>query len=80
MCDLNWGIWMMLVATLAVLLALPSGGNFVVMTIIIMVVSSFAIYGMRGMYYAILEKQEPQRKSTEPCQELPCSSDFHQTF
>ena len=45
---------MMLVATLAVLLALPSGGNFVVMTIIIMVVSSFAIYGMRGMYYAII--------------------------
>ncbi len=44
----------MLVATLVVLLALPAGGGFVAITVVIMVTSSFAIYGMRGMYYAII--------------------------
>ncbi len=44
----------MFAITLAILLALPSGGNFVVVTVVIMVASSFAIYGMRGMYYAII--------------------------
>ncbi len=44
----------MLVATLVILLVLPSGGDFVALTVIIMVASSFAIYGMRGMYYAII--------------------------
>ena len=44
----------MFAATLVILLALPTGGNFVVITVVIMVASSFAIYGMRGMYYAII--------------------------
>ena len=44
----------MFAATLVVLLALPSGGNFVAVTVVVMVASSFAIYGMRGMYYAII--------------------------
>ncbi len=42
------------VIALAVLLGLPVGGNFVVVSVIIMLVSSFAVYGMRGMYYAII--------------------------
>ena len=44
----------MLVATLAILIMLPSGGSFVAIAVVIMVASSFAIYGMRGMYYAII--------------------------
>lgn len=42
------------VACLVALLALPVGGEFVVVAVVIMVASSFAIYGMRGMYYAII--------------------------
>ena len=44
----------MFAVTLVILLMLPSGANLVVITVIIMVASSFAIYGMRGMYYAII--------------------------
>ena len=38
--------------SLAILLVLPAGAG--VMAVIIMAVSSFAVYGMRGMYYAII--------------------------
>lgn len=41
-----------MVLTIGVLLALPKGA--VVASVVIMIVSSFAIYGMRGMYYAII--------------------------
>lgn len=44
----------MLVATLVILLLLPAGGNVIAVSVILMVASSFAIYGMRGMYYAII--------------------------
>jgi MFS family permease len=39
---------------LAVLLLLPAGTTSAVLIVIILVTSSFAIYGMRGMYYAII--------------------------
>lgn len=42
------------VICLAALLLLPVGANFVAVAVIIMVASSFAVYGMRGMYYAII--------------------------
>lgn len=41
-------------ASLVALLLLPVGGSYLVMAVLIMLVSSFAIYGMRGMYYAII--------------------------
>ena len=40
------------VISLAILLVLPAGAG--VMAVVIMAVSSFAVYGMRGMYYAII--------------------------
>lgn len=42
------------VVCLAALLLLPVGANFVAVAVIVMVASSFAVYGMRGMYYAII--------------------------
>lgn len=38
--------------SLAALLVLPAGAGMV--AVVIMIVSSFAVYGMRGMYYAII--------------------------
>ncbi len=40
-------------ACLAALLMLPTGAS-VALIVVVMVTSSFAIYGMRGMYYAII--------------------------
>ena len=42
------------VIALAVLLGIPAGSTMVVLPVIVMVASSFAVYGMRGMYYAII--------------------------
>lgn len=42
------------VIALAVLLGIPAGSGMVVLPVIVMVASSFAVYGMRGMYYAII--------------------------
>lgn len=42
------------VIALAVLLGIPAGSSMVVLPVIVMVASSFAVYGMRGMYYAII--------------------------
>lgn len=48
--------------SLAALLILPVGGTYVITAVIIMVVSSFAIYGMRGMYYAIIGEAGTPKK------------------
>ncbi len=54
-CTLLIGIFdILFIASLIVLLVLPVGAEFTVITVIVMVISSFAIYGMRGMYYAII--------------------------
>lgn len=54
-CTLLIGIFdLLFIASLIVLLVLPVGAEFTVITVIVMVISSFAIYGMRGMYYAII--------------------------
>ncbi len=54
-CTLLIGIFdILFIASLTVLLVLPVGAEFTVITVIVMVISSFAIYGMRGMYYAII--------------------------
>jgi MFS family permease len=42
------------VICLAALLLIPVGGSFVAVAVVVMVASSFAVYGMRGMYYAII--------------------------
>lgn len=54
-CSLLIGIFdILFIASLLVLLGLPVGAEYTVITVVVMVVSSFAIYGMRGMYYAII--------------------------
>lgn len=54
-CTLLIGIFdILFIISLVVLLGLPVQASFVVVTVAVMVVSSFAIYGMRGMYYAII--------------------------
>lgn len=54
-CALLIGIFdVLFIVSLLVLLGLPVGVEYTVITVVIMVVSSFAIYGMRGMYYAII--------------------------
>lgn len=54
-CTLLIGFFdILFIASLFVLLGLPVGGAYTAITVAVMVVSSFAIYGMRGMYYAII--------------------------
>ena len=54
-CTLLIGVFdLLFIASLVVLLGLPVGAGYVAITVVVMVVSSFAIYGMRGMYYAII--------------------------
>ena len=54
-CALLIGIFdVLFIISLAILLVLPVGAEYTVITVVILVVSSFAIYGMRGMYYAII--------------------------
>ncbi|NCC46782.1 MAG: MFS transporter [Bacteroidia bacterium] len=54
-CAAIIGIFGVLFAiSLAALLMLPPNGSVIVLAVVIMIVSSFAIYGMRGMYYAII--------------------------
>ena len=54
-CTLLIGIFdIIFIASLIALLGIPVGVEYTIITVVIMVVSSFAIYGMRGMYYAII--------------------------
>ncbi len=54
-CTLLIGIFdVLFVISLAIFLILPVGAEYTAITVAIMLVSSFAIYGMRGMYYAII--------------------------
>ncbi len=54
-CTLLIGIFdILFIVSLIVLLVLPVGVEYTIITVIVMVISSFAIYGMRGMYYAII--------------------------
>lgn len=48
------GFSILMIVSIAGLMLLPVGANVVMIAIILMLISSFAIYGMRGMYYAII--------------------------
>lgn len=54
-CTLLIGIFdVLFIGAIVALLVAPSGPEFTILSVIIMLVSSFATYGMRGMYYAII--------------------------
>ena len=56
-CALLIGIFdILFIISLAILLVLPVGAQYTVVTVVILVATSFAIYGMRGMYYAIIDE------------------------
>lgn len=54
-CTLLIGIFdILFIISLIALLLTPVGVEYTVISVVIMIISSFAIYGMRGMYYAII--------------------------
>ncbi|MGL5346171.1 MAG: MFS transporter [Peptostreptococcaceae bacterium] len=54
-CTLLIGVFdIIFLISLFALIGLPVGAEYTVISVVIMLVSSFAIYGMRGMYYAII--------------------------
>lgn len=48
------GFSLLMIASIVGLFILPPGAKIVTVALILMLISSFAIYGMRGMYYAII--------------------------
>ncbi|HIX06006.1 MAG TPA: MFS transporter [Candidatus Fournierella pullicola] len=48
------GFCVIMIAAIAGLMVVPEGSSMLIVAIVLMLISSFAIYGMRGMYYAII--------------------------